>query len=174
MNGDAYDARTLAILKRRAERLAQANEDEQHREVVAEIALVAVGKERFGFPATELSGIVSAPEITRLRGLPSWMPGIAQVRGEVISVVDLLRWFDVEHDEEPATLVLTDLGPRSLGLLVSEVLGFRTVYSDELTQDYSGSQSDRPVWAMTNDLVAILDMQRLLASEALIVHGGVA
>ena len=61
-----------------------------------------------------------------------------------------------------------------LGLMVDRVLGFRGVFADEIAGDYveRSSSSARFVKALTTDLVAILDAERLLESEELIVAAG--
>lgn len=51
--------------------------------------LVSIGLEKLAIPIDGLSEISHMPEITSLPGLPSWIYGIANRRGEIVSVIDL-------------------------------------------------------------------------------------
>ncbi|MDH5491956.1 MAG: chemotaxis protein CheW [Myxococcales bacterium] len=161
--------RRVRILRERAERLAAHGDRGGTRKVHLEIAIVSVGDERFGIPASGLREISALPSLTRLPGLPAWIRGITHARGELVSVVDLARWFEVKTDREPAFMVLLKAESGMLGLTVEEVLGFRPLHTDELGGADRAEQADRPISAVTNDLIAILDLDRLLGSEDLLV-----
>ncbi len=159
------------VLKRRAAKLARTKEDALARTVAHRIALVACGKERFGIPVDGLREFVSVPAIASLPGLPAWMPGLAHVRGDLLSVVDLARWLAIENAETPTSLAVLEADEGPVGLLVGEVLGFRDVYQDDLVEDFDAArhQAGRLVREITRDLVAIIDLERLLGDKRLIV-----
>src|SRR3712207_5866406 len=48
-----------------------------------------LGDELFGVTAAQVAEVVHPPALTRLPRVPEWLLGIANLRGEVISVVDL-------------------------------------------------------------------------------------
>ncbi|MDI1479333.1 chemotaxis protein CheW [Polyangium sp. y55x31] len=153
------DASREEILKRRAERLAATASDDGPRRIAARVALVGAGAQRLGIPVEVLREIVPMPEITTLPGLPRWLVGITHVRGEIVGVVDLASILGAGGERASAMAVVEGArGP--LGLSVESVLGFRDIYEDELSSQMK-SDSHRPVQAMTKDLVAIIDVERL-------------
>lgn len=58
-------------------------------EEMRKYVLVTVGKERLAIPIDGLAEIGPMPSITSLPNLPDWILGIANQRGEIISVIDL-------------------------------------------------------------------------------------
>jgi len=170
MKLDQLSSREIEILRSRAARLAADRRDDRERRAVEQIAVVEVGRERYGLPARGLRGIMPAPVITPLRGLPAWMPGLAQVRGEVISVVHLARWFGDEHDADASHLAVLEGEPGRIGALVGRVLGFRAIYADELAEERQVARNERPVASVTNDLISVLDLDRLFDADGIRVR----
>jgi chemotaxis signal transduction protein len=187
---DAREPKREQVLRARAERLARAERRSEAGEVAAQVAaqvaVIAVGDERFGVPAERIRELVDVPAIASLPGLPGWLPGLAQIRGELVSVVDLARLFGIvaekaaekvaekAADEAPGCLVVVECAAGPLGLLASRNLGFRVVRSTEIAAGFSQSTSrdERPVRFVTRDLCAVLDLERLAADERLVVHQG--
>jgi chemotaxis signal transduction protein len=165
------DTRYEEILARRAEILARTTSDEQERQVELTAALVAIGSERFAIPVGKLREIIKAPPIAVLPELPPWMPGIVQIRGELISVVDIARWFGLATGSQPELLAVIEGPEGPLGLLVDAVLGFRDIYSDEIATSFSRDETavGRPIRAITRSLIALVDVERLLLSNQIIV-----
>jgi purine-binding chemotaxis protein CheW len=160
-----------SILARRARALARPDATAVEQDVVAAIILVRVGKDRLGLPAHGMQGVYEDVRITPVMGTPPWIAGVAQVRGELLSVVHLSRWLGQSATaERPVVAVLS--GERgSLGILVDEVLGSRDLapgeISDLLTRQ--AERDKRPISAVTNDLVAVLDLERFFAEPDLVV-----
>lgn len=77
--------------------------------------------------------IVPARHITRLPGAPAAVRGILNVRGTLITVVDLASRFGrgrAEADELSVVIAVTE--SRTLGLLVDDVLDVQAYSADEL------------------------------------------
>jgi len=147
------------LLARRAERLAAAESDDGPRRIAARVALVGAGTQRLGIPVEVLREIVPMPDITALPGLPRWLLGITHVRGEIVGVVELASILGAGGERASAMAVVESAGG-PLGLAVESVLGFRDIYEDELSAQMM-ADSQRPIQAMTKDLVAIVDVERL-------------
>ncbi len=163
-------ARYEEILERRARALAQVGEENQ-RELETIAALVAIGPESFGIPVKDLREIIQTPIIARLPNLPAWMPGVVQIRGELISVVDTARWFGIAAGSKATYLAVIDGPSGPLGLLVDAVLGFREIFEDEIATTFSRDETSRgrPIRAITKDLVALVDVERLLSDNQIVV-----
>lgn len=76
---------------------------------------------------TEVEEILPMPQITPVPGSKEWLLGMANVRGNLVTVVDL-GWY-LTGTRTPITartrLILTRLQGRHLGLIVDEVFGQR-------------------------------------------------
>lgn len=159
-------------LAERAERIAREDSNETPGEVAAKVAVVEVGPERFGIPVDGLKGIIESPPVARLSGTPAWIKGIAQVRGEILSVVDLATWFDLGslRARQPL-LAIVECPKGDLGLLFDTVVEVRDIEQQEIveTAEDTPAQQGRPIKASTQDLISILDLELLFENRELIV-----
>jgi purine-binding chemotaxis protein CheW len=86
-----------------------------------------IGSETFGLPIAIVREIVRVPAITAVPNAPDYIEGVINLRGKIISVVDLRKRFgekDIQSNKKNR-IVVVELGERSVGLLVnsaSEVL----------------------------------------------------
>lgn len=157
-------------LRERARRVARPVDARRNSEPVGTFAIVRVGDIHIGLPTGGVRAIVPTPPISLLPGLPAFMPGIAQIRGEPLSIVDLRRLYALAAATHQRPLVAVLQGPPGrLGALVDRVDGFRTIYVEEL----AGSKrltGDLPVLGITQDLVHMLDVDSLLADSRITVR----
>jgi purine-binding chemotaxis protein CheW len=86
-----------------------------------------VGAETYGVPITSLHEIVRVPEITAVPDAPDYVEGVINLRGKIVSVVDLRKRFRkaaVALDRRNRILVVEHRG-RLVGMIVdsaSEVI----------------------------------------------------
>jgi purine-binding chemotaxis protein CheW len=86
-----------------------------------------IGREAFGVPISLVHEIVRVPEITSVPDSPDFVQGVINLRGKIVSVVDLRRRFgekDIKSTKKNRILV-TEVGGKLVGLIVdsaSEVL----------------------------------------------------
>lgn len=167
---NAIDEHEQAILRARARRLSQVRGRARAQATGATIVVVGVGKERFGIDSRAMRGVVPAPPITALPHLPEWMPGLVLVRGDVLCTISVARWLGIADGEGERYLAILDCERGALGLLVDCVLGFSTVGDDELAASFAaraGEGGARPIRGVTNELVAILDVEAIAAEASL-------
>jgi twitching motility protein PilI len=89
----------------------------------------------------EISEILVYPTMTFVPGTRPWLLGVANVRGNLVPVVDLRGFIEGEkntHNERSRVLVVKQQGG-SVGLLVDEVLGQRS-FVDE--NEVIGAEGD--------------------------------
>jgi purine-binding chemotaxis protein CheW len=86
-----------------------------------------VGRETYGVPIRTLHEIVRVPEITAVPDAPDYLEGVINLRGKIVSVIDLRKRFGqpaTPLDRNSRILVVEHLG-RLAGMIVdsaSEVL----------------------------------------------------
>jgi purine-binding chemotaxis protein CheW len=86
-------------------------------------------KERFALPLSAIREVLVPPwQWTRVPRAPSAVRGVINLRGRVVTVVELRRLFDIAGSASAAEkIVLLDRGRRDLGLLVSDVDGIESI-----------------------------------------------
>jgi purine-binding chemotaxis protein CheW len=163
------DTETKAILDARATQLAVSLVDSARSSGAFEVAACTVGSEKFGIPVQHLREIVPLPTVTRLPHAPPWMLGIAQVRGTLLSVVDLARLCTVRGQSVPRHLAVVQAAQGPIGFTIDDVLACRSVSSSMLEPE--GHRTDhRALLGVTQDLLVVLDVPKLLALPELFVQ----
>jgi purine-binding chemotaxis protein CheW len=104
-----------AILRRRAESLAQAGEETIAIETVG-LLLFRLGEEWYAVPIERVREIYNEYAVTRVPRVPDFVLGVVNVRGEIVSVTDIATLMrvpsrteiDLSDERPPAIIVAND------------------------------------------------------------------
>lgn len=92
---------------------------------------VQVGQDHWLVNMTDISEVMSMPILTTVPLTKSWYCGVANVRGNLYSIVDLKAYLTGEQTGHEAGNRVLLLGHRfafNTGLLISKVLGLRNTF----------------------------------------------
>ena len=156
------------IMAQRAHQLARATES-TYRAIEATVAELVAGEQKLGIAAADLREIVPAPPIARLPVMPPWVLGLAQIRGELISVIDTGRLFQSTQKPGLRFVAVVETSQGAVALAVDQVLGLRHLYADDIAETVHLGDADREqmIRFTTTDLVSVLDVERLVVSPNL-------
>jgi len=128
-----------------------------------------VGRETYGVPITSLHEIVRVPEITAVPDAPEYMEGVINLRGKIVSVIDLRKRFgerEVSANRGNRILVVEHHG-RLSGLIVDSASEVLKIPASEIEpppavlQD-GGLNCVTGLGKYRNRLIMLLDMNKLL------------
>jgi purine-binding chemotaxis protein CheW len=133
-----------------------------------------VGRETYGVPITSLHEIVRVPEITVVPDAPMYVEGVINLRGKIVSVIDLRKRFGekaVSAGRRNRILVV-EYGGRLSGLIVdsaSEVLKIPAgdVEPASAVFQEGGLNCVTGLGKYNGRLIVLLDMEKLLAYSGL-------
>lgn len=165
------------ILKMRARELAKRLDARIEQLRLLEILEFTLGKERYGFPSSAVREVFRLAEITPLPGVPSYVLGVMNVRGRILSVIDIRRLLDF-GDAGLTNLnkaIILANGDMELAVLADEVTGVRKVDAENW-QSALPTLTERQgeyLLGVTKDQIVMLDAEKLLSSRDLIVGADV-
>jgi purine-binding chemotaxis protein CheW len=119
------------------------------------------GAARFAAPLEVLREVVPSRAVTPIPGTPAPIRGLANVRGELITVVDGRSLVGAPDSGAPGALVLVRVGRRIVGLQVDDAEDLVTVADDAFQ-----STADQRGWTVRLEggtMVRVLDLEALLA-----------
>jgi purine-binding chemotaxis protein CheW len=133
-----------------------------------------VGRETYGVPITSLHEIVRVPEITAVPDAPEYMEGVINLRGKIVSVIDLRKRFGekqaaggrrnrilvVEHAGRLSGLIV-DSASEVLKIPLEEVEPPPAVFQDGGLNCVTGLAKYK------GRLIVLLEMNKLLAYSGL-------
>jgi purine-binding chemotaxis protein CheW len=165
---------TKRILKQRAQVLARPPIADdglaQHLDVVEFV----LARESYGLESAYVREIHPLSDLTPLPCVPDFVAGIVNVRGEIVSVIDIKRFFGL------ARRGLTDLNKvivlhsqaMTFGILADAIVGVRSVAAVDLQPPpptLSGVRQEF-LLGVTVDRLVVLDARKLLEDRNMIVH----
>ncbi len=103
-----------------------------------------VGKRYMVSSISEVNEILTMPPLALVPGTQSWVLGVANVRGNLVAVVDLRGYIEGERSvlTDTTRVLLVRQHGGSVGLLIDEVLGQRS-FSDEQRAQAFGEEDER-------------------------------
>jgi chemotaxis signal transduction protein len=152
------------ILRRRSRELAAKRLEASEREVLSQVIIARRCNVLIAVP------IASTGEVRRLKrfdlpGANEVIIGVFQIRGRSHCLVDLAPLIGetapARNGTKPLVMLISG-PPGELGLEIDEVIGARTIYTDEIA---SGLHEQRAgfISHVTRDLVHIIDTRALMA-----------
>lgn len=163
-----------AILKARAQALAQGL---RHPELAADrvdMLAFTAGYESFAIEASYVREVVPLKELTPVPCSPPFVAGIMNIRGQILSVLDLQIFLRIPTRgfvDRNSVIVLRKAG-MEFGLLVVEVLGVSTISASEIQTTIRpvSEFADTFIQGVLLDGVVVLDASRLLGESSIVVQ----
>ena len=131
-----------------------------------------VGRETYGVPITALHEIVRVPEITPVPDAPAYLEGVINLRGKIVSVIDLRKRLGQKEiaASKRNRILVVEQGGRLCGLMVdsaSEVLKIpeSDVQLSSAVFQESGQNCVTGLGRFRGRLIVLLDMARLLENR---------
>lgn len=129
-----------------------------------------LGAETYSVDVALVRGVRPLTGIVRVPGVPGFYVGVVNVRGRVLTVMDLRRFFGLDAEEDfiiPDELVIIRANNLEIGLLAHQVNGVMTI------PHHSVKPLDNLPYArgITHDKIIMLDIERLFTDDQIIVAG---
>jgi purine-binding chemotaxis protein CheW len=137
-----------------------------------------VGRETYGVPITSLHEIVRVPEITAVPDAPEYLEGVINLRGKIVSVMDLRKRFGDKQaamKKQNRILVVEHAG-RLAGLIVDSASEVLKIPADAVEPPPAAFQEGglncvSGLGKIAGRLIVLLEMSKLLAPGSLHAEG---
>ncbi len=161
------------ILKERAKALAREEQKETER-VEIEIVEFLLAHERYAVETDYVREVVPLKELTPLPGTPHFILGITNVRGQIVSVMDMKKFFELPEKglTDLNKVILLHSEAMEFGVLADGISGVRKLFTDELQDALPTLTGIRREYlkGVTTDRVVVLDAEKILSDEKIVVN----
>lgn len=163
------------ILRERARKLAQRPETEVDLDTNSlPVTEFMLGEERYAIDMAFIREVYPLKDLTPVPCTPSFILGIINVRGQILSVTDVREFFDLPSKEitDSSKVIIVSNGSMELGIFADAVIGEAKILLDEIQTETPALQGIRAeyLWGITPERTAIFDIQRFLSDSRIIVH----
>ena len=161
------------ILHSRAAQLALEPDSDAHDKNMMEIVAFILAGEIYGIESSFVREVTQLKNVTQLPGTPSFVFGITNVWGTLLSVINLknLLQLPARGITDMNKILIVRTPDLEVGLLVDDVKGIQMISPDTLQTSLAtltGVQSDY-LRGVTRDQWVVLDIQKILADPRIIV-----
>jgi purine-binding chemotaxis protein CheW len=131
-----------------------------------------IGKELFGVPIHAVQEIVRVPEITLVPEMPSFVEGVINLRGKIVSIIDVNKRLKI--GESPRTrqsrILIVDVEKKVVGLLVDAVTEILRLPPDSIEPAPEivtsiGTEYIMGVGKLPGKLIILLNLPKILKPE---------
>ena len=161
------------ILRKRAQTLARQPLQEETGGVL-DVLEFLLTYETYAIEMRWVAETYPLKELTPLPGTPTFVAGIINVRGRILSVIDIRRFFDLPEKglTDLNKVIIVHNGKMEFGILADEILGTRSIPLSEVQPPFPTLTGIREEYlkGVTRKRTAILDGAKLLTDRNLIVH----
>jgi purine-binding chemotaxis protein CheW len=162
------------LLRKRAAALAEKEERESGLKERLEVIVFRLAYETYGLETSFVREIYPLKEITVIPGMPSFVMGIMNVRGQIMSVIDLKKFFRLPERGlgELNKVIILSNGRMEFGILADSVEGTELVDRDDILTVPASVVliGEKYVKGITKEHVVILDAESIVNDETIIVN----
>ena len=162
------------ILRTRARALARRPPPASAPGGLLELLEFRLASERYAVESRLVQEVHPLRDLTPLPCTPPFVLGIVNVRGRILPVLDIKKFFDLPERglTDLHRIILVHGNDLELGLLADVIVGVRTVAADSLQPSLptlTGLRADF-LKGVSDDHLVVLDLDRILLDPKIIVH----
>jgi len=162
------------ILRARAQALARAPRPAPVAGTMLELLEFRLASERYALESRHVEEVHPLRDLTPLPCTPPFILGIVNVRGRILPVIDLKKFFDLPERgvTDLHRIILVRGQGLELGLLADVIVGVRSVAAESLQPSLptlTGIRADY-LKGVSEERLVVLDLDRLLSDPKIIVH----
>jgi purine-binding chemotaxis protein CheW len=130
-----------------------------------------LGEERFAIPLLTVKEVIAVPETTKVPFTPDYFLGVMNLRGQVLSVIDLRRRMGITaRNSSETAVIITDLGFTHLGVVVDSINRVLAVEGTDFAPPPEIEKNTRTdfvtgCYKSDKNLVLFLDVNKILDRE---------
>ena len=163
-----------SLLKMRAVSMAIEPEQKRDSSTIIEIIEFTLAAENYGIESAFVREVCTLKDFTPLPGVPSFILGIVNIHGQILTVVDIKIFFNLPDKglgELNKVIILSD-DQMEFGILVDEVKGTKAIYREEMLPvplTITGI-GEKYLKGVTKDHLIILSAGSLLSDKNIVVN----
>ena len=165
------------ILKERAKIYSHELEAKEEEVQYVEVLEFLLAHEMYGVELKYVREVYPLKELTPIPEIPAFVLGIVNVRGEILSVIDIKKFFDLPEKglTDLNRVIILHSDDMEFGILADSIIGVRNILLSELKTSLPTLTGIREEYlkGVTKEREIILDAGKLLSDKSIIVNENV-
>lgn len=159
------------ILRERARKLAAVAKTAAESEAMLDVVEFVLEGENYGITAEHIREIHPLHDFTPLPGAPRFLLGLVNVRGQVLPIISLKRFFGLPEKglSDLNKVMVVRAGDAEVGVLADRIIGARTVAVAELSRPMTRETTGGYQLGTTKDFFTVLDAEKMFCGGGLML-----
>lgn len=162
------------LLKKRAQALSVETKDVKNQGDIIEIVVFRLATETYGLESKYVREVYPLKAFTVLPGTPNFLLGIINVRGQIISVIDLKKFFNLPEKGigELNKVIILRNEKMEFGILADIIQSTQSIFIEEIQATPVSVEGIGAgyIKGITKDRIIVLDAAAILKDENIIIH----
>lgn len=132
-----------------------------------QVVVFKLNDEQFGVETSKVQSINDKMEVTKVPKAPNYIKGLINLRGNVISLLDINLLLDIpKSDVDQENIIMLSMQDELVGIYVDQVDEVIEVNEDELEKVEDGSKRNyiKGIIKFNDRIVTLIDIDRLLTN----------
>jgi purine-binding chemotaxis protein CheW len=144
-----------------------------------QLIVFQLAHQEYAFTIDQIKEVVITPEISKVPLVPSYVKGVANVRGNILAVIDLMERFHLYEKDtnfQGNYLLVVESEDIKIGVLVDDVPGTLTIQSTDIDESPNIIQEEtknnkyiKGIVKKDKRLIILIDVFKVVAKEDVVV-----
>jgi len=150
--------------------------EEKETQPTVRVLAFSLGDENYCVDVHQAKEVIRLPEMTRVPNVPSFVVGVTNFRGQILSILDLHHFFGVEPrgKTRDVRVMVTDVAGELIGLIVDQVNDTLEIEETRIQEPLATLQGNvagytRGQISLGNEILIFLDLEKILQSDEIMV-----
>lgn len=148
------------------------SEDKELNDPVMQWVTFRLGDEKYGINVMQVQEVLRITEIAPVPGAPTYVLGIINLRGNVVTVIDTRNRFGLmfKETDDSSRIVIIETEDHIIGILVDSVAEVVELRASEMetAPNVGNDESSKYIQGVTsieNELLILVDLNKFLSDE---------
>ena len=126
-----------------------------------QVVVFTLGKEKFSLETRLVHGIEKVMTITAVPKSASYIKGLANLRGTIISIIDIKSYLNMQRLNDEENIIIIELGDERVGILVDNVQEVIEISGDQIEASANCPKYIKGIINLGDSIVTLLDGELL-------------
>lgn len=127
-----------------------------------QVVVFNLGREKFALETRLVHGIEKKMTLTAVPNAPYYIKGLANLRGTIISIIDLKTYLRMDNNQEEENIIIVEIGDERVGLLVDSVQEVVEISDEMIEKSSEITAYIKGIINFGEFIVTLLDGEQLL------------
>jgi purine-binding chemotaxis protein CheW len=144
--------------------------------LVKKYIILKLGELEYAAPLSEVKEVIALPQVVPVPGAPEYFKGLINLRGKVVSIIDLAEKMKIQQhvENKKKVILITEIGETQIGCIVDGVTEVMTLSENQIEKNLEVNLAGQKNFCIgmakfdNRPMILILDVKKSVNIEEII------